>query len=644
MGILIDCVRIANFRGIKNLEVNLSLLTMLVGANNSGKTTFLRALHLALGTDRKGISRDDIYNDGITNPETLEIIIDVRIISIDAEGKRIQEFEEKWAESEDLSGDYIKFDTDGNQFVAYRTRYKFDILTQSYKAEIKLLKQWLPFANWQEKSQEDKFTKPKSISSIFIDAQRDIHLDLNDRTSFLGKLTNKPDIDSTVVAEIEKQIKDLNEQIIDGSEPLKFLKEKLRELNNTLNSAGNGVEIMPMNRKLKDIGRNMNINFKDTNTESFPLEYHGMGTRSWASLLTLSAYISWLESINNLYFPILAIEEPEAHLHPNAQRQLYSQLQNIFGQKIISTHSPFVAAQCNLMDLRHFYKDESGLKVGQLMLAKEEENQIYLLKKEIVERGNTREIKRELCPRIQELKKQKQSKLNSDEQREIERKIFMTRGELLFSKIVILCEGETEEQALPIFVKEKFGKYPFELGINIIGVGGKDKYKPFLNVANFLNIKWYILSDGDKNTESEVKNQIRKTVDTNSYNRLFTLDTFDFEEYLLEKGFIEEILKGINQEEKSIDYIAEYIERNNNNLTGIEDAEGNKLPRDYKSDEDGGLKRALLDCMHENKTKYPVEISTAICDKKNAEGKAILPPKINELFERIAQDLNIVIP
>ena len=235
MGILIDCVRIANFRGIKNLEVNLSILTMLVGANNSGKTSFLRALHLALGTDRKGITRDDIYNDGIINPETLEIIIDVRIISVDADGKRIQEFEEKWENSDDLTGSF-KFDTDGKAFVAFRTRYKFDILTQSYKAEIKLLKQWLPFANWQEKGQEEKFAKPKSISSIFIDAQRDIQLDLNDRTSFLGKLTNKPDIAPDVVAKIEKEINDLNDQIIDGSKPLKFLKEKLQELNNTVNA------------------------------------------------------------------------------------------------------------------------------------------------------------------------------------------------------------------------------------------------------------------------------------------------------------------------------------------------------------------------------------------------------------------------
>ena len=64
MGILLDKVRITNFRAIKNLEVSLSKLIMLVGANNSGKTSFLKALNLALGIDRKIVNREDVHEDG----------------------------------------------------------------------------------------------------------------------------------------------------------------------------------------------------------------------------------------------------------------------------------------------------------------------------------------------------------------------------------------------------------------------------------------------------------------------------------------------------------------------------------------------------------------------------------------------------
>jgi len=645
MGILIDCVRIANFRAIKNIEVNLSLLTMLVGANNAGKTSFLRALHLALGFDRRVVLREDVHDDGKNDPDNTEIIIDVRIIPINEDGTRMKEFDQIWNESDGFSGN-IKTDQNDYEYLAIRTKYKFDLLSQTYKADTKILKEWLPFRNWIDVSNEEtgRLQKIETIPLIFVDAQRDIQLDLKDRTSFLGKLTNKPNIDSSIIEALEQQINSLNEDIINGSSNLQNLREKLQELNKTVNiSGGTGVEILPVNKKIRDIGRNLNINFKDSSGPSFPLEYHGMGTRSWASLLTLNAFISWQEETNNPYFPVLALEEPEAHLHPNAQRQLYHQLANIKGQKIISTHSPFVAAQCDLMDLRHFYKDKDGLKVGQLEFSEGEEEQIRLLKQQIIDGGNTGEIKRELCPKISELIKRKANKLDKEEKRKIERTVLNNRGELLFSKIIILFEGETEEQALPIFSKEKFGIHPFELGISFVGVGGKANYSPFLNFAKFLNIKWHILSDGDGNTEGEVKNQIKKVFDSTYWNKLFIFEGLDFEDYLVEKGYTEEINKAINCIENCNDFIDQYIQKHNLHPLG-KDENGVDILRNYLNEIDGGKKRALRDIMHGDKTKYAAVIAQEICKKKDANGKTILPPKIDELFNKIALDFNIELP
>ena len=58
MGILVDRVRIFNFRALRNVEVALSPVTVLVGMNNSGKTSFPKALNLALGADRRMVSAD----------------------------------------------------------------------------------------------------------------------------------------------------------------------------------------------------------------------------------------------------------------------------------------------------------------------------------------------------------------------------------------------------------------------------------------------------------------------------------------------------------------------------------------------------------------------------------------------------------
>ena len=155
MGILIDTVRIANFRAIKNLEVKLSKLTMLVGANNSGKTSFLRALHLALGYDRKIVNREDVHDDGTVDIFDKEIIIDVRIIATNGDGKQKKEFEPNWSDSDGISGN-IKTDANDFEFFAFRTTFKFDVLSQSFKSEVKTLKEWLPLVNWTEKTNEDK--------------------------------------------------------------------------------------------------------------------------------------------------------------------------------------------------------------------------------------------------------------------------------------------------------------------------------------------------------------------------------------------------------------------------------------------------------------------------------------------------------
>ena len=599
MGILIDTVRIANFRAIKNLEVKLSRLTMLVGANNSGKTSFLRALHLALGHDRRMVNREDVYDDGTIDVYAKEIIIDIRIIAVDENGSRKKEFDGVWGETDGVSGN-IKYDNDDHAFFAFRTKYRYEALSQNFKPETTILTEWLNLEDWQNPRIEKKgFQKLESIPLIFIDAQRDIQADLRDRTSFLGKMTNKPDIQKSEIENIEAQIDALNERITSSSSNLQKLKENLKKLNETiLSSDEDGIEISPLNKKIRDLGRNLNIRFKDSGAQSFPLEYHGMGTRSWASLLTLNAFIEWQQEVNHPYFPILALEEPEAHLHPNAQRQLYQQLANIPGQKIISTHSPFVAAQCDLMDLRHFYREGENLKVGQL------------------EENNPSE----------EFSKQTINNLNYF--------VIQNRGEILFSKAIVLIEGATEEQALPVLYHTKTGHYPYEHGINFISVNGKN-YFPFLVLAKFLNIKWYILSDRDHKAESEVQAQIDRVLQQNNYDNLFVLDHVDFEEYLVNHGYTDCIINLINRLQGQNYFPTAFIEEFDQ-----QQMKGGRI-RNYKGDPDGGVRRALLDYMRKNKFDLAKSIASEITNHRDSQGNTIFPPKIEALFNKIVLDLNL---
>ena len=212
MPILIDRVRIYNFRSLQKCEVLLSPETLLIGSNNSGKTSFLRALNLALGVGAKKITKEDFHigegdND---NSEEKEIIIDVHIIPIDSENKQTDSFEEAWTEK---FGELLNFDTNDKSFFAFRTTIKYNIFTGDYSPKRYKINDWGTDENWETREHIEKLNLPfDSFPLFFIDAQRDIVKDLRERTSYLGKMIGNLTIkESAVITKIEKQIKENEE-------------------------------------------------------------------------------------------------------------------------------------------------------------------------------------------------------------------------------------------------------------------------------------------------------------------------------------------------------------------------------------------------------------------------------------------------
>ncbi|KAF5417572.1 MAG: DNA replication and repair protein RecF [Candidatus Methanogaster sp.] len=60
-GIKIIEVRIRNFRSLREVDVSLDWLTVLIGENNSGKTSFLDALSASIGAGQRVISERDVF-------------------------------------------------------------------------------------------------------------------------------------------------------------------------------------------------------------------------------------------------------------------------------------------------------------------------------------------------------------------------------------------------------------------------------------------------------------------------------------------------------------------------------------------------------------------------------------------------------
>ncbi len=578
MGILIKNVRIAGFRGLENIEVTLDRTTILTGMNNTGKTSFLKALQLALG-NRQFVSQDDFFIQGRSVSE--KIITDLLIAPIDNDGKWCEDFSDDWEIL--FTTDRIRNDVAGNVFIPLRTIITFDTINNSYKTQQFILQDWPEFKqeyiNWFDVDNGKKTSFHfGEVPFFYMDAQRDILEDTKLRSSYLGKMLSKIEYSKEDIKTIEEQIELLNEKAVSSSDILSNIKTTLKELDTAMDTRSEGIEITPFTKKIRDLNKGLTIYYTDSQ-DSFSMEYHGMGTRSWSSLLTLKAFIALLsknaEKEGTVFFPVLAIEEPEAHLHPNAQKKLYGQIDAIAGQKIIATHSPYISATAKLGQIRNFYKDKTVT-----------------------------------CGRIET------DSLTEEDIRKINRQVINTRGEIFFSKLIVFLEGETEEQALPIFAQQHFGKTPVEMGLDFVGVGGYGNYLPFLRFAEALKIPWLIFSDAENTPEKPIKTSVQQQFsDCDSAKNesdcvVFLDDGNDFEKQIINDGFSDEIKQAIAD------------------LCTYQNCQHEKAKK--QEIEEYGVDKVyeVIAC---NKAQY----GPAIAEQIVKSGKD-LPPKVIDLFDKIA--------
>jgi len=602
MSILIEELRIRNYKCYEHVDVKLKESNLILGANNVGKTSLLEALDLCFAQYAR-VSEELIF---IKKDEQLardkEIILDVLITSAG------ESFEDKWFQ---LFGNFIiEEQFENRDAAALRTVIRYNLQKGEYELSRKAMNAWpessevVNFSDFNTNSVTREIIG--AIPVFYLDAKRDIVSEMSDKYSYWGRLIKDISLSEDELEEMERNLNAINESIIKKSPVLNHLSESLNKITKVIGSGRNAIEINPVTRRIKDLNRGMEIRYTDKDSESFSISNHGMGTRSWTTFLTLSAYIDWksaeMENNETPFHPLLLLEEPESHLHPQAQRRIFHQMKNLEGQKIISSHSPIIAAQSSLDEIIHVYKKDGSSSLNYINVGALVEN----------------------------------------EKRKIKEEVLKTRGDILFADTLILCEGETEEQVLPEFFKEYFGFEPFELGVNIVEVGGSGNYKPFMRIAKDLEIDLFIFSDGEDKVIKDVTKHFKAVFSENHTDQIIFLpEEANFEKYLISEGYTKELIEIVDSIKETEDFLTGYI-RKNQGQTGKRKQTQDICPeckqfifkgevKDYSGDD--GFEKALLEQLNNIKTEYSAQVGKVILERK---GRDRIPSAIRDLFAKIA--------
>ena len=245
--------------------------------------------------------------------------------------------------------------------------------------------------------------------------------------------------------------------------------------------------------------------------------------------------------IYNLYLSgnkIFAIEEPEIHLHPGRQKEIFRFLKEKSkeSQIIITTHSPIFVS-----------KDD----VKTYLVSMDESTNETKVK--LIEDGNE----------FQEIKLELGSK-NTD---------------LFFYDCVILIEGETEDRILPI-IAEAMGYDLLANGIKLINIRGSGKVARITEFLMYLKdsgIDIFVIADGHKNVITKIEDWIREGI-------LKEDNHICWEEEIEDTFTVEQIIKATNM-----------LFKENHSDFYLDDEELKKK----KSESNKPISKVLMEVLHE---------------------------------------------
>ena len=534
----ISNLKIRNFRAIENLELNLNNgLNVIIGENNSGKSTIIDLLHL-------------VFEEGNYPRKTHWKETDFRIND---------------GESEPIEFD-IRFTIDNQNELAWFNKLHVPIINDAgdyehcleIHGQIKLIKiksdKKIKRSFWGGKDPENKIPWEvlNALNCIYLGPLRDINQDLRpNKTNLLSNLflnmaeLKGEDYKSNMSEIFKRNFKSekWNELIEDGQEKINY---HLNEMNitNTVDNIKIDFSFFEYEDIIKKLLLQIPFNSDlQSNQIYLNLYQNGLGYNNLIYTATLFGDILQRNEIFEQNYNLLLIEEPESHLHPQLESTFFRYLdylnENKDFQLIVTSHSPIITAKTdldNLIILNNLNSSIEATSIKNIPLS--DENKIFLKKF-----------------------------------------LDVTKSQLFFAKGVILVEGITEALLLPTFAKLIDNKYDLEKrGVEIIVTGTSfSHYAKLFNSDDEnqrLKFRCAILTDDDSHKPKANPNRIKNLdkLKGNNLDLFVGTKTLEYEIYNsnLDNGIIETVFDKVHERIRkqldvpfTPDILVEKLESNN---------------------------------------------------------------------------------